>query len=181
MYVKLRLCHLSDQGQQKVIKSSPDCQRRLFSPFSLQWLGHLGSEKFQSRRTKIQILKAVNCRKKVCAWKKQKGAVSGLWDNGKTNRRGKFVARVIGKRLWEKLIQREYLHILRGTSVKTKQQPRVRKGEKINAEKCAQFVLFRSCMPVVIAVAAIKLPVDGTHTNRLSPPLCFSSSLFWKK
>lgn len=42
MYVKLGLCHLSDQGQQKVIKSSPDCQRRLsiffamFRPFG-EW------------------------------------------------------------------------------------------------------------------------------------------------
>lgn len=107
------------------------------SPFSLQCWGHLGSGKFQSRRTKIQILKAVNCKKKVWAGKKQKDLVSGLWDNGKTNRRRKFVAWLVGKRVREKIIQRVYLHILKGTSVKTKQQPKVRKGEKISAEKYA--------------------------------------------
>lgn len=38
-------------------------------------------------------------------------------------------------------------------------------------------VLFRSCMPVVIVLVKIKLPVDGTHTHRLPSPLCFDSSL----
>lgn len=28
-------------------------------------------------------------------------------------------------------------------------------------------VLFRSCMPLVIAVGEIKLPVDGAHTDYL--------------
>lgn len=67
----------------------------------------------------------------------------------------------------EKIIQRGYLHIFRGTIVKTKQTPKVRKGEKINAEKYAQGIccLFRSCMSVVTAVAEIKLPVDGADTD----------------
>lgn len=47
------------------------------------------------------------------------------------------------ERGWERnSFRRAYLHILRGTSVKTKEQPKVRKGEKINAEKCAQNICF---------------------------------------
>lgn len=40
----------------------------------------------------------------------------------------------------DKLIQRGYVDILRGSGVKNKQYPKVRKGEKINAEKYAQTI-----------------------------------------
>lgn len=80
---------------------------------------------------------------------------TGLWVERKKKR--KYVAQVIRRREGEKYIQRRYLDILRGSSLKTKWHLKGRKDEKTNAEKNASATILRRYrVYVIIALAKMK-------------------------